>query len=280
MSSYGMEFMNGSNIFTIDESSRTFVYLGKYGPLAGATAVRDVDVTCVGFPLVFMSVPYNFTAGDNGANRTGLFVRRIRPLGVNLWRVSIGGCNGSEGLSNISIGTELRVFGLLDLNFPTGSGEQFGAWAWDASGRLTFDSGLRMLRLAGNTYDTEIELHRLAPSLDGAGLGSYTAFDTSVAMPFDLSGKSICAGGRGRIYGYEQIGEYYDPGAGYNVYQYRTWGWVNGYWASGSTLYARKVAEGGEGYLETYGTPISTIDISNLNTVYTRLSVIDNSQFP
>lgn len=263
--SHGFSFSNANGGITVDENTRAFVYLGKY-TLAG----NYVDVTCAGFPLVFMSVPFNYTVNDGtGADvwkRTGCCVRKIGQISTNTWRVWV------SVASPASPTIELRVFGLLNLNYPSGvvtSGNAWGMRVWDASGRLVFDSGARMLRLAGNTYDVELRLRHEAPDF-----GTPAAYDTSVALPFTMAGKSIQATGRSTIRQWVTTrAEFFD---GTWIYFNDTYDWGIGYWASGSTLYARKV-------VYSIGTDETSVPPSAVDTAvdsYTRLAVIDNSQFP
>lgn len=289
---YGMRFTNSSNITTISDNQKAYVYLGKYGP-NNTSGEYTVDITCAGFPMVFMSVPYNVTEGDGGHPgsgiyygayiRSGAYVRRIEHLGGSSWRISVAVINASywkvagAGTGTVSpIPTTLRVFGRLDLNHPSGiSGNPYGMRVWDSTGALVFDSNGRMLRLAGNTYDTELLLKKDYPGTStGDPRADYNSYDTSVSLPFSLSGKSICATSRSLVRHYEAShAEYFD---GTWEYTYNTYDWASAYWANGSTLYSRKVPH-------TIGTESFpyTLNISSAaSDTYTRLAFIDDSQFP
>lgn len=283
--SYGAVFTNDSGISNIDADQLSYVYLGKYGPFGGDYLVEyDVDVTCVGYPLVFFSVPYNFTAGDGYSGlawlRSGVAIGKITSLGSNTWRVHIIGDNASLRDSYVSLNTELRVFGRLDLNYPSGSSINYGVRMWDSAGRISFDSGLRQLRLAGNTYDQEITLgDYIGTQGEGLTNSNYTAQDKSLTVPFNMAGKSICANTRGVIEVYTQTGVYYDPGIATSVYTYDAWDLAPCYWASGTTLYARQMPIRQRSF-DSFGGSYNGPAPEGFGAVYTRLAVIDNSKFP
>lgn len=288
---YGFTCKNTNNIVTISDTARGHVYLGKYGPYT-TPGEFTVDVTCAGFPTVFISVPYNYTAGDGGAAgtgayygahiRSGAFIRRVTHLGGTAWRITVVAVNadyyraasqGSGGWSPMPI--TLRVFGRLDLNYPSGvPGNPYGMRVWDPNGGLVFDSNARMLRLAGNTYDVELLLKKDYPGFSGNVRAEASSYDTSVSLPFSMAGKSIQATSRALVTHYEaDRAEYFD---GTWEYTYVTYQWATGYWASGSTLYVRKLLYGVGSESFPY-----TVNVSNTAAdSYTRLAVIDDSQFP
>ncbi|TXI23125.1 MAG: hypothetical protein E6Q67_04920 [Roseateles sp.] len=287
MSNYGFRFVNDSGIVSVDEDTRAYVYLGKYGPF-GANGVTDytVDITCAGFPIIFFSVP-SITAGDGGVAgnepwiRSGVYLRKLTYLGGNSWRVTMSGFNASTTVNGafVSLATTLRVFGRLDLNFPGGApGGGYGMRVWNSGGALVFDSNARMLKLAGNTYDVELQLKKYYPGYStGDPAADYAAWDTAVTMPWSMAGKSIQATSRGMLHHLQLSGSYYDPGSGLTVYQYTVYDWATGYWSTGSTLVARKLYVGSS--VQEFAGPTSVVT-SGLADVYTRLAVIDNSQFP
>lgn len=264
--SYGVSFKNASGDFTVDENTRAYVYLGKY-----TVSSEITTITCAGVPLIFFSVPHNDTSGESGYYRNGVYVRGLRYLGGNQWEVRSGG-----GASSPIV---LRVFGRLDLNYPSGvPGNSYGLRVWDAASRLVFDSGGRMLRLAGNTYDVEIKLDSRYPGYTtGDPSLNYADFDTAVSLPFSMSGKSILANTRGTRANLQQTGSVHDPGVGQELFFGIETVWTYGYWASGSTLVARNVLVS-ESPVDFYGAWPSTGGL--LMDAYTRLAVIDNSHFP
>ncbi len=276
---YGMQTSNGSNVLNIDENLKAYVYLGKWEIPDRIGQYVSITFACVGYPMVFFSLPHAVTAGDPGpgsntnwpafTKRHGVALTALVPLGGNQWRVDMSVSNPSGS----ALGMFVRVFGRLDLNYPNGSGEAYGAQVWNASSQLVFDSNLRMLRLAGNTYDVELVL--------GAGVPAYnevnSACDAVVGVPFDMQGKSICASTRGVIYAPYADGGYKDWDTGEWWDQYQILHFETLYWSTGSQVHARRIATS----VNRYETPLPfVIDNSRCQTVYSRLAVIDNSLFP
>jgi hypothetical protein len=272
---YGIRTVNASGIVNIDEDSISYVYLGKIQMTAGG----DYYVHCVGYPLVFFGVPYNTVNSGEGANgnfydlrtRAGLAMRRLRqvPGDPNTWIISIS-CN----LENLpAMGLYIRVFGKLHLNFPAGSGEHWGARLWNAQGQLTFDTGCRQLRLAGNTYDAELLITSRCPGETGepANVG-----DTVVGLPFDLANKSIMANTRGTIRYPYTTSAYHDWETGQDLFYVVVMSIDALFWSSGNALYARKSAIAEYGY---EGNSQPNVFLSE-NNIYTRIAVIDNNLFP
>lgn len=270
---YGFRCYNNNGIISVDEDSTSYVYLGK----TQITTSGDFYINCVGYPMVFFGVPYNVEAPGNGATgrwndlnaRAGIAMTRLRQTNSNTWIVTLA-CT----IPNVqSLGLYIRVFGLLHLNFPNGSGQSYGARARDSQGRLIFDTGCRQLRLAGNSYDTEMIVSSRLPDevSEPATVG-----DTAVGLPFSLANKSIMANTRGTaVYPYT-TGEYIDSDTGQTT-RYYTWLYIESvFWASGNSLYSRKAATGSIN-VERGG----TIDVITSNIpLYTRVAVIDNNLFP
>lgn len=276
---YGMQTTNGANVLNIHEGMKAYVYLGKWAIPDQLGARVSVTINCAGYPMVFFGVPYNISNGDPGAGsntgwpaftkRHGISLTSLVPLGSNQWRLDLSVANPSS----TALGLFVRVFGRLDLNYPTGSGQQFGMQVWDASSQIVFDSNLRMLRLAGNTYDTEIVLSPQNPSSSHVN----SACDVVVNVLFDMQNKSICANARGVIYEPYGNGGYQDWDTGQWIDQYEILHFETLYWSTGSQLHARRIALGSH----SYETPLPfVIDNSRCQTVYSRLAVIDNSLFP
>ncbi|MGX9698085.1 hypothetical protein ACWYXK_13955 [Janthinobacterium lividum] len=258
---------------TIDSSLRAYVYMGKYLiPNVGIDAY--VDFPCNGVPQVYFEVPYNVTSQDAGVtglnsfrSRTGINLNRLEPIGAGLWRahVAVNVFNGPP------LNLHLRVFGRLDLN-PPPPPYGYGLMVRTLSGEMVFYSGKRMLRLAGDTYDVELVLPWQTPQTEDSFANSQ---DTFVNLPFNMQGKSISANTRGTVstpyylYSYNDDGQIKDR---YAVLRYQTM-----YWANGNQLQIRRIAPD-EDEIDSIGALI--IDNSRCQTVYSRLSVIDNAQFP
>lgn len=277
--SYGFRATNVNGIVSIDEDSISYVYLGKY-TIPALQLGGSINVTCVGYPLVFFSLPYGTVNGGEGdgtgsghgtlALRAGSCMTGLtrHPSLPNTWVVSIF-CNFANGGDP---GPQyLRVFGQLHLNYPNGAGQSYGARAWDSQGRLIFDTGCRQLRLAGNTYDAELILKGSWP-LDSE---SVSAKDSSVTLPFNLLNKSFMLNTRGVFVVPYYFNSYVDFDTGQTVDQYNDINLFTIFWTNGNTLYARKYGSGNRvdrnGFFAVVDT---TVD------VYTRVAVIDNNLFP
>lgn len=276
---YGMQTSNGANVLNIDENLKAFVYLGKWAIPDRDGEHVSVTITCVGFPMVFFNLPYAISAGEPPASdnmgwqacmrRNGVAMTALVPLGGNQWRLDFSVSNPAD----VPFGLFVRVFGRLDLNFPNGSGESYGAQIWNASSQLVFDSNLRMLRLAGNTYDTELVLTPSNPAADQAN----STYDLLVNLPFSMLNKSISASARGIIYQPYNDGGYNDWDTGVWWDNYKILTYESLYWASGNQLQVRRIGLN----VSYYKSPVPlVIDNSRCQTVYSRLAVIDNSLFP
>lgn len=259
---------------TIDSSLRAFVYLGKHAIASQIGTYPTVEFQCKGMPQLYFDVPYNITAQDAGTtgldafrSRTGMCLRKLESLGGDRWRatMAINNVNGSP------LALFLRVFGRLDLN-PPARPYGYGLLVRTLEGEMVFFGGKRMLRLAGDTYDVELTLPWQVPPSDSAQASGQ---DTAVNLPFSMQGKSISATTRGMVsmpyylYSYDDDGRIMDR---YAVLHYESM-----YWASGNQLQVRRIAASAD---EMDVSGWLTIDNSKCQTVYSRLSVIDNSQFP
>lgn len=275
---YGLRTVNNSGIVSIDENSTSYVYLGKV-QIDALQGGGDIYVSCVGYPLIFFGIPYNTTnGGENPASdytglqyRPAISMTRLRqaPGNANTWIVSIS-CNFVNGGDPGPL--YVRVFGLLHLNFPSGSSEHWGMRLWNAQGKLTFDTGCRQLRLAGNTYEIEMALNSHWP-LVGQRCDST---DVAVGLPFDLANKSICANTRGTMQVPYKYNSYQDFETGRTINQYRTMYVDTGYWSTSNVLYARKFSMSVD-YFETE----ADIGVNMTeNNIYTRVAVIDNNLYP
>lgn len=260
---------------TIDDSLRSYRYLGKYLIPSQIGQSVSIQFTCAGFPQIYHDVPYAITAQDDYTStfsrmfsRTGISLARLDNLGGSTWRATftVNNFNGPF------YPWYMRVFGRLDLNPPPS--RPTGLRVRNLNGELIFDSNCRPLRLAGDTYDVEMALQYMVPQEAGTTT-DIAQYDTAVNLPFNMAGKSICATARGLIYWLYYRGSYVDDGQ--LVYQYDVANFQTLYWANGSTLYARRVAI--DVSTAEFASP-PALDLSRCQIVYSRLSVIDNSLFP
>jgi hypothetical protein len=277
--SYGFRAVNNQGTISVDGDSTSYVYLGKTQFNPNIPGRQDIYVHCVGYPLIFFEI-FHGVGGTQDGNYAGLALRwavamtRLRqvPGDPNTWIVTMN-CNFANG-PDPNFRLNLRVFGLLHLNYPNGSNESYGARAWDAQGKLTFDTGFRQLKLAGNTYDTELPISSAMPNGDSGN--TIAATDTAVAVPFDMANKSIMANTRGIIAMPYQYGAYIDFETNQTVEQWVTMYTDTGFWSNGSTLYARKFST----YSTTFNSSGGFNVVSNNQMTYTRVAVIDNNSFP
>ncbi|MGJ9420477.1 hypothetical protein ACHAC9_22375 [Massilia sp. CMS3.1] len=256
---------------TIDSDSMYYCYLGKVAIPANGGRVY---FNCVAQPLLFFNVPHNFgdTTGSNvwgsERNRFGAAILKVVQHAANQWYADIAVTNPG----NAAQGLYLRVFGYVHQNYPNGSGVNPALRIRSAGmNRVVWDSGLRMLKLAGNTYNLEMELPAEVPA---PGNQPNNLYDRQYNLPFDMTNKSICANSRGTFnYPYETASTYFDGSWIYNydVVQFNTL-----YYSTGSQLQARRI---GVGFYST--TEYSTLNVSgSARAVYTQLSVIDNAMYP
>jgi hypothetical protein len=264
--SYGFRAFNNAGIVSVDEDSQSYIYLGKvaYSPY---TRREEIVIFCSGYPLIFFDVPYNVgpITGNSVAAQIAVAMIRLRPHpngDPRAWIVTM--CSNCPNVGY------LRVFGLLHRNYPSGSGEQYGARLWNSSGQLTFDTGFRQLRLAGNSYDTELLITGNTPHFNAAG-----GIDTSVSLPFDMSDKSIMANTRGTIADAYMYGSYTDWENNQYIEQWAIDYCDTGFWSSGNTLYARKFSVFSSTF-ESGGISI----VGGGQSTYTKVAVIDNNLFP
>lgn len=271
---YGIQTKNlAKGNITIDSSLRGYVYMGKYLIPSQIGPYPVVEFSCAGFPQLYFEVPYNITAQDLGTSgldalraRTGICLGKLESIGTNRWRATIvlNNFNGPP------LPLYLRVFGRLDLNPPPRPWGH-GLMVRTVEGAMVFHSSKRMLRLAGDTYDVELTLPWFTPTVDQ----QVSVYDTVVNLPFSMQNKSIAANSRGTVstpyylYSYDDDGQTKDR---YAVHRYHTL-----YWAVGNQLQMRRIAPESQ-EIDSVGGLI--IDNSKCQTVYSRLSVIDNLQFP
>lgn len=273
---------NSNNIISVDTDSWSYVYLGKVQIDSSDRREQDYYITCVGYPLVFIQVPYNSRgSGDNDAAvghgnlilRSGVQIVRVRPgPNPNSWFISVR-ANFTNYPSAVSLPVIfLRVFGKLHDNFPNGSGQPAGLRLRNTANQLIFDTGCRQLRLAGNTYNAELALQSAVP-LDSDRVDRY---DTAVAFPFSMENKSVMANTRGDVVYPYYTGHYeqFDPPA--SIDQYDIESVTSLFWASGNTLYAKKASVN----TDRLDTEANIIIVTNGSVTYTRVAVIDNNLFP
>jgi hypothetical protein len=277
--------VTGRNI-TIDANHISYVYLGKYLIPSQIGDSVHVDFSCVGTPLVFFSVPYNVTGVDEGNYtwggpqslnqqhaRVGIAMSKLESIGTNSWRAwfLVKNDNGPE------LGLYLRVFGKLHLNPLGGTAPAPGLRIRKpGSGEVVFDARAPMLRLAGDTYSIEI---LLTPDIPMADSENPNAKDVTVAVPFNMANKSICATTRGLVHYPYNVASYFDDGIGQNMTQYEIVAYASLYWSNGSNLYVRR-SPGGSERLDVPDSAGFSIDNSNCVNSYSRLAVIDNTKFP
>lgn len=274
--SYGVRTKNlTKGNTTIDDSLRSYRYLGKYLIPTTIGTQPTVDFTCAGFPQIYHDVPYNITAQENTSSpysrmltRSGISLARLDNLGGNSWRATFT-------LNNVNGPVQpwyMRVFGRLDLAPVTGPG--YGFLVKNLQGDLIFDSRCRPLRLAGDTYNTEITLPYLVPDTNDS-TANVEQYDTWVELPFDMAGVSICATARGLIRWPYFAGNYVEDGQ--LIYRYDVCDFQTLYWANGARLYARRV---GINTTQIELAAPTSIDLSRAQIVYSRLATITNSLFP
>ncbi len=277
----GIETKNlAAGNITIDATHPAFVYIGKKAiPTGEGGRFTSVDFSCNGVPQVYFDVPYNVVGTVPGAPRTGIALCRLESLGGPSWRATFIYSTrivplGAGGVAE-DMGLSIRIFGRLDLNPPAppyGKGLMVRA----LDGSMLFYSNKRMLRQAGNTYDTQLVLKADIPTQNGND--PENVGDTYVDTPFDLAGKSILANTRGTTSGAYYQGTV-NNGEGtfedyYDILKFNAL-----YWASGSRLWVRRIPTDRYQYITQAGS-VYFIDNSRRLPVYSRLSVIDNSQFP
>lgn len=275
--SYGVRTKNlQSGYTTIDDKLRSYRYMGKFLIPTTSGTQPTVVFTCVGFPQIYHDVPYNITAQENTSSpyarmlsRSGISLARLDNLGGSTWRATFT-LNNTNGPA---YPWYMRVFGRLDLNPVAASGYGFRLWNLEER-QLIFDSFCRPLRLAGDTYNTELMLPYLVPDTNDS-TANVEQYDTWVDLPFNMAGKSIHATARGLMHWPYFAGNYMEDGQ--LIYRYDVCDFQTLYWANGSRLYARRVGIN-TSTLDTAGP--TSIDLSRAQIVYSRLAVIDNSQFP
>jgi hypothetical protein len=267
---YGIRTINTTyGIITIDDTLPGYRYMGKY---AIANGVQTINVSCSGFPLLFFGLPYGLSDSSGSTTlgsqlqRYGIHIAKVAPVSTGVWAVTVR----LENPDATNLGLYLRVFGRINANPPTNV-----HWGIRISGPtgMMFDSGARMLRLAGHTYDVELALSDAVPAYGAAN----NSCDQNVTMPFSMSGKSICANPRGQIFMPYNYDSYFDWDGGQTINRYRTIYYDTMYYATGSQLQARKV--GTNDYMFESVDPY-LIGTENGHVVYTRIAVIDNSKFP
>ena len=260
---------------TIDSGLRAYVYLGKHLIPSQVGTYPTVDFQCKGMPQLYFDVPYNITMQDIGTtgldafrSRTGMGLRKLQFLGGDSWRATMA-INNHNGPP---LALFLRVFGRMDLN-PPARPYGYGLLVRTLEEKaLVFLSSQRMLRLAGDTYDVELTLPWPVPPSDSAPANGQ---DTAVNLPFSMQGKSISANARGMVSMPYYLYSYDDDGRIMN--RYEVLHYESMYWASGNQLQVRRIAASSD-QMDVSGS--LTIDNSKCQTVYSRLSVIDNSKFP
>jgi hypothetical protein len=272
--SMGIKTYNSQGNLTIDENFAGYAYLGKYR--IPDISPADVTFQCQGFPLVFFSLPYNVpdgtgqTGGLTTDSKIGVAMIMLKDNGNGTWTATF---ISNTGYSGNSLNLYMRVFGRVKDNWPSGATDAYGLRVSNASGQCVFDSNLRMLKLAANTYDTEITLIGDTPGYDDPN----NKYDSSITLPIDLNNKSISATTRGTMY------------MPYNDYGYPDWDgsnqWIDHYTVMAyNTLYA---ASNNSLQIKRCSYYYNSFEVMGVffvayspMTVYSRLAVIDNTQFP
>lgn len=137
---WGFSATNAGKRRVVDSEKSAYGYIGKVTPAfvpGSGIAASQATFTCVGRPLLYYEL--------NTTNPMG--IHRLEEVSANTWRV-------------LTLGTNpVRIFGRVDLNWPNGTSANWAARLRRVSdGKVTFDSGLRMLKLAGWTAYTNLEL--------------------------------------------------------------------------------------------------------------------------
>jgi hypothetical protein len=265
--------VNSRGHYTIDRERDGYGYIGKYALPGG---IGTTTFPCKGFPLVFFSIPYNQTDPGSAAVKN-VYSSSVRP-GVALVGVKNNG-DGTWTATTISIGPVsmptqyLRVFGKVSMNWPSGSGRVPNLKLRSDAGELHFDAGVRMLKLAGDTYDMELTLDHNVPGWEEA----VNKYDRSYTVPFDLNNKSIAAACRCTIGMPYDYGSYIDWDSGQSYTQWHMPYYDTLYAGSGTSLQVKRCITENDPDFETTG--FYSVGASGIVT-YSRLAVIDNTKFP
>ena len=266
--------VNARGHLTITRDYVGYGYLGKVS-IPSYPGLHEINFTCIGMPRIFFSIPYNVTDSSGQGwrdvqTKAGVALAGLRSNGGNSWtaKVFVG-----APVSGTLPGHYLRVFGRVASNWPTGSGRVPNLKIWSDAQQLCFDAGVRMLRLAGDTYNTELALTARVPGETDAN----DIYDVSVPLPFDLANKSIAASTRSTIfypYWYDSYEEWDGGNVTVNRYDIKHYNTL--YAASGSQLKVKRCATDFSLY-EQYG----PFYITNTGVPsYSRLAVIDNTKYP
>lgn len=137
---WGFSALNAGLRRVVDSEKSAYGYVGKVTPAfvpGSGIAGLQATFSCVGRPLLFYELSTTAAMG----------IHRLDEISPNTWRV-------------LALGTNpIRIFGRVDLNWPNGTSQNWAARLRRVSdGKVTFDSGLRMLKLAGWTAYTNLEL--------------------------------------------------------------------------------------------------------------------------
>jgi hypothetical protein len=266
--------VNARGHLTITRDYVGYGYLGKYA-LPSLPGLHEINFTCAGTPRVFFTIPYN-VADSTGQSwhdvqtKAGVALAGLRNNGGNSWTAKVLMTMPASGTMPAQY---LRVFGRVASNWPSGSGRMPNLKIWTDTGALCFDAGVRMLRLAGDTYDVELALTHQVPGEADAN----DVYDVSVPLPFDLANKSIAASTRSTIfypYWYDSYEQW--DGGNYTVNRYDIKHYNTLYAASGNQLKVKRCATDSSQY-EVVG---PYMILNSGVTSYSRLAVIDNTKYP
>jgi hypothetical protein len=267
--------VNQRGNLSITQDHVGYAYLGKYA-IDGGGGFTTVTFSCVGMPLVFFSIPYNIsdtnpTSAAPLAYRVGVSLAGLVSNGGNSWtaHIFVSNLNNGAALS----GLYLRAFGRLADNWPNGSGRTPNLIIRTDAGKMVFDAGVRMLKLAGDTYSTELTLVSTVPTESEAA----NKYDATVVMPFDMANKSISAAPRSTIAWPYFVGAYTNWETNQYVEQYDIYKFYTAYAASGNNLLVKRI--GVYDRREEYDGGLSGIGSTGVSG-YSRLAVIDNTKFP
>ncbi|WP_152524748.1 hypothetical protein [Novosphingobium lindaniclasticum] len=161
---WGFSALNSGSRRVVDSEKSAYAYVGKVTPaFVPGSGIGNPQATfaCVGRPLLYYELNASAAMG----------IHRLDEVSPNTWRVLALGSN------------PIRIFGRVDLNWPEGTSANWAVRLRRVSDKkVTFDSGLRMLKLAGWTAYTNLELV-MDPS-DPENL-------LPVTPPLDPNGRSI-----------------------------------------------------------------------------------------
>jgi len=269
-----LNVQNSRGHLTVTRDYVGYGYLSK-AAIPATQGIYDIWVSCVGTPRIFFDIPYN-VADSSGQGyqqalgKAGVAMAGLRSGGTNAWIVTVIVNPGDSGSLP---GLYIRVFGRVDLNWPSGSSRVPNLKIWTDAQKLCFDAGVRMLKLAGDTYETELILTNAVPGLYDPNNNC----DAAITLPFSMANKSIAAQTRSTLSYPYNYGSYppFD-GSPEEIYQYHIITYNTLFAASGSQLQIKRCGTS-DSFTEVPG---GMGVVTTSKPAYSRLAVIDNTKFP